>query len=164
MHVNTDTVIGTSWPTQSHSDFKHKQNFHWEKPSACQKTERKTNLLSSLWARSATILLINKCEYLMPFLSVNSLLCFLKNILALLPFSHIIFQRHFGTICVHHVNMLYCKVCYTFPYLQAERPHPHIDYMINTMASVCHRSSEEKTDRRSISTPPSIPSVGIGFS
>lgn len=64
---------------------------------ACQNTEMKTNL----WAHSVSIRLINKYEYLMLFLSLNSLRCFLKNILTFALRGCVVFQRHvfFRTIC-----------------------------------------------------------------
>lgn len=73
---------------------------------ACQNTEMKTNL----WAHSVSVRLINKYEYLMLFLSLNSLQCFLKNILTFALRGCVIFQRHsfffFRTIyasCKHAV-------------------------------------------------------------
>lgn len=82
----------------------------------------------------------------------------------LFPFAAMLSSKGILGKYLHHANMLNCRVCFTFPYPQTERPHAHMDYMINTRASVCHWSSEEKTDSRSISSPSSIPSVGIGFS
>lgn len=100
----------------------------------------------------------------MLFLSFYSLQCFSWKTSWLLPFAAMLYSKGILGNYLHHANMLNCRVCFTFPYPQTERPHAHIDYMINTRASVCHWSSEEKTDSRSISSPHSIPSVGIGFS
>lgn len=81
----------------------------------------KTNLLSSLWAHSVTILLINKCEYFMLFLCFTSLLCFLKNILAFtLCYPSYLSKTFQDSICI----MQTCCIAKFVPYISISPDRP----------------------------------------
>lgn len=115
----------------------------------------KTNLASWLCSQSAAILLIINCEYIMIFQSFSRLLCISEKRLDIMSLQ---------PLYLHHANMLNCRVWCTFPYPRWSVLIVTLTLqVINTGASVCKWSSEKNADSRSISSPPSIPSVSIVF-